>query len=263
MIPHNLIWSNTAAAEPSAAFFSGLTVLFFLTWLRSQKIVHLFLLAVTLPLACQMRPESGLIVIWSMAAILILSPGTIMKRRVWAMGLLTALFLLPHLLHLYAMSGQSWGAEGVKFSAGYFLNNLRVNGPYYINNSQFPVFVTLLALAGCLRGKGTHTRSMLISIWFLLFWGIFLFFYAGSYRYGTDVRFALVTFMPLAILAGLGGGKLSEIVSHSARLDIPERYAAALIILVLLFSWISFLPMIRTVGQEAWAARFDHLYARD
>ena len=256
IIPHNLIWSNTAAAEPSAAFFGGLTALFLISYLHSEKKIHFYLFALTLPLACQMRPESGLIAIWAAIAILVIKPKTLLKLNVWAMGLLTVLFLMPHVFHLYAMSGHSWGAAGVKFSTGFFMSNIGVNGPYYLNNEQFPVMITILALMGCLAGKGIRRWTAVILAWLVLFWGIFLFFYAGSYRFGTDVRFALLTFMPMAILAGLGVGLFREWFAK-------KRYAGALIVLVLLFSWLAFLPMIRTLGQEAWAARFDHRYARE
>jgi hypothetical protein len=37
--------------------------------------------------------------------------------------------------------------------------------------------------------------------YFLAFWLVFLFFYAGSYNYGADVRYSLMTFVPIAILA--------------------------------------------------------------
>ncbi len=264
IIPHNLIWTNTAAAEPSAAFFGGLTALFLISYLRSEKKIHFYLFALTLPLACQMRPESGLIAIWAAIAILVLSPRTLLKLHVWAMGLLTVLFLMPHVFHLYAMSGHSWGAAGAKFSSAFFMSNIGVNGPYYLNNEQFPFMITILALMGCLSGKGIRRWTAVILAWLVLFWGIFLFFYAGSYRFGTDVRFALLTFMPMAILAGLGGGLLMEWFAALRQRGNPgagEKYAGALIIMVLLFSWLSFLPLIRTVGQEAWAARFDHQYA--
>jgi hypothetical protein len=35
------------------------------------------------------------------------------------------------------------------------------------------------------------------------------------------------------------------------------------LILVLIVSWLKFLPLIRLVGQEAWGARHDHVYARE
>jgi len=135
-----------------------------------------------------------------------------------------------------------------------------------------------------------------------MFWGIFLFFYAGSYKYGADVRFALVSFMPLAVLAGMGADRLQAVITrltyrlaarrpHTARAAAgrmrspapdPEPFgspplsgddagrpfraggalAAGLIFVLLLYSWLPFLPLIRLVSQEAWGARYDHAYAR-
>ena len=115
------------------------------------------------------------------------------------------------------------------------------------------------------------------------FLGNFSLLLRGSYRYGTDVRFALVTFMPLAILAGLGGKVLSDWLmalqkaiqrgkgehgnGEASPLErgsrLSNRYTGTLVFLVLVFSCLPFLPMIRTIGQEAWGARFDHRYARE
>ena len=116
------------------------------------------------------------------------------------------LFLLPHFLHFYAVSGHSWGTQGSKFSLEFLAHNLDTNGIYYLNNKFFPLLITVLALIGLFCPQKGKKWRWLIFLWFLPFWGIFLFFYAGSYTYGADVRFALTSFMPLAVLAGIGGG---------------------------------------------------------
>jgi hypothetical protein len=204
-------------------------------------------------------------------------------------GLIAFALIIPHIWHFFAMSDQSWGASGAKFSTSFFPNNLTVNGFYFLNNKGFPVLFTLLALAGLAAWKGRPGRGgeeigpgsvSLILLWFLLFWGIFLFFYAGSYKYGADVRFALVCFMPLAVLAGLGGDALRKWVAGGE--DAPKgegeaaagggrpglrtvyrRPFAALLILLLLFCWLKFVPLVRLVGQEAWGARYDHKYSHE
>jgi len=259
VIPHNLIWSNTAAAEPSATFFSGLTVLSMIVFLKRGQGRHLFLLALLIPFSCQMRPESLLMVPWTFLTFLVLSPKSLGSRRLWTFGLLIALFLLPHFLHVYAVSGHTWGAEGNKFSWGFFRNNLYTNGIYYLENQQFPVIVTALAVVGVLCSRTLLSWRLLVFSWFLMFWGIFLFFYAGSYGYGADVRLALVSFMPLSILAGLGAGWIENVVREPQR----RRIFSFVVVLVMLFSFLQFLPLIRRVGQEAWGSRYDHQFARE
>ena len=259
LIPHNLIWFNTMAAEPSAAFFGGLCAYVFIVTMRTQKDRHLFMLAALLPMACQMRPESSLIFFWAMGAVLVLSPRTLMRKETWAIGLVALLFLLPHLLHFYAMSDQSWGAEGPKFAWSFFSQSIKANGLYYLNNQHFPAVFTFFSLVGLLGASRVALRyRLLLLLWFVLFWGIFLFFYAGSYQYGADVRFALVSFIPLAVLAGLGGGQLRDILASSLRGATSTSLIMALTVSV----FIGFLPLVRVEGQEAWGARFDHKMAK-
>ena len=95
-------------------------------------------------------------------------------------------------------------------------------------------------------------------IWFVLFWGVFLPFYAGSYRYGVDVRFSLLSYLPLAILAGRGGDQLGTWIT--AYRKAPGHYV---VLLAMTMAFFSFLPLIRSTGEEAWAARADHHYAHE
>jgi hypothetical protein len=179
-------------------------------------------------------------------------------------------------------------------------------------------------VAFCKIPIGRLVTPWLILLWFILFYGIFLFFYAGSYKYGADVRFALVSFMPLAVLSGMGADRLREglewlagsVQSTRPLKNTPCRHSGldkpasagckpgesnndlkmldsrlrgnddwkteremsqdlsvegkgargvviGIIAVALFFSWLSFLPLIRLVGQEAWGARYDHLYARE
>ena len=70
------------------------------------------------------------------------------------MGLISFALIIPLIWHFYAMSGQSWGAEGAKFATAYFLKNMTVNSLYYLNNADFPVLFTLLAVVGLAAGRG-------------------------------------------------------------------------------------------------------------
>jgi 4-amino-4-deoxy-L-arabinose transferase-like glycosyltransferase len=259
LIPHNLIWANTAAAEPAAAFFTLASLLCLIIYLKTNQWRHLYLLAAILPFSSQMRLESILIIPLSFLALILVRPENILRRQLWGAGIITAIFLAPLMLHLYAESGQSWGAEGAMFSLDFFRNNIMVNGLYYLNNEAFPALVTIFAVLGLFFAKYSGKWKIIIFVWFLAFWGIFLFFYAGSYRYGADVRFAVVSFAPLTILAALG----MDWIKNKLQPLCSGTNATIIIVLILLVAWIKFLPLIRLVGQEAWAARRDHALTRE
>ncbi len=257
LIPHNLIWANTGAVEPSAAFFAAAVVLVTVVFLESGRYRQLFLLSVLIPLACYMRPESMMIFLWAVAAILVFRPKVFARLRSWGGALIAAAFLAPMALHLYAVSGESWGAEGARFARSFAAANLSVNGPYYFNNVEFPAAFAVLALLGLVMGKSKLRLRLLMLFWFALFWSIFLYFYAGSYNYGADERFALLSFAPLSVLAGAGLGRLRDMVVSS----VGKTRASVVAIAVTAAFALPFLPQVLTVGQEAWASRLDHHYA--
>ena len=315
----NMAFTGQTGMANYGSFEYGEYFVNWLVYLRTRAARHIFLLAAVLPFACYMRPESSLIALWALAAVSfnLFSTGSdpeppfrhpFATRSFWATGLIAFALIIPHIWHFFTMSGQSWGAPGAKFSTSFFANNLTVNGFYFLNNKAFPILFTLLALVGLAAWKIRPGRGgekigpggvSLMLLWFLLFWGIFLFFYAGSYKYGADVRFALVCFMPLAVLAGLGGDALREWAAGAEDAPKEERETgvniavargdregkkrcetaagggrpglrtgyrrpfAAILMLLLLFCWLKFVPLVRLVGQEAWGARHDHKYSHE
>ncbi len=74
---------------------------------------------------------------------------------------------------------------------------------------------------------------------------------------GVDVRFSLLSYIPLSVMAGLGAAGLGAWGQERFSLS---RGASGLLV-VILMSFLSFLPYIREVGLEAWSSRADHHYA--
>ncbi|MDY6952466.1 MAG: hypothetical protein SWE60_13210, partial [Thermodesulfobacteriota bacterium] len=159
---------------------------------------------------------------------------------------------------LYAVRGESWGSSGPRMGLGYFLNNFRVNALFYVNNVKFPLLYTLLLGVGVFS-KGKVRERLVLTTWLLLFWAVFLFFYAGSYEFGQDVRFSLVSYMPLSLLAGLGLFKLEKALEPKG-LSRPLRIV---LVTAICLSFTGFLPLVRTIGEEACQARADHRYAQE
>ena len=108
------------------------------------------------------------------------------------------------------------------------------------------------------RDRGAPGRAA-IAVYFLLFFGIALLFYAGSYNYGADVRYSMATYPSLMMLAGLGAAWCVRRVTPW----MPGRGAAAAIAaaLVLQFVWL-YSPVVRAIDDSAWAARADVTFAR-
>jgi 4-amino-4-deoxy-L-arabinose transferase-like glycosyltransferase len=279
-VPHNLMWANTAAAEPMASLFNGLVVFLLILFLQYGKNSHLFLLAVTLPLAVQIRTESIMILGFTIIMLFIFSPKTLWTRKLWTHAVLTATLLIPQILHLYLVNGYSWGAKGPKFALRYFFDNIGPNSSYFFSNDYFPVLMSVLAVIGLLMTRVQIRWRMMILIWFLCYWCVFLLFYAGSYAFGADNRFALLTFIPLAVLAALGAGvlkeKLNVLILNAYKISKGRkkynyqnaanpiyRIAPILITLLVLFSFARFLPLIRQEVREGWQARYDHKYAKE
>jgi len=264
MTPEALRWSNTVAAEPSAAFCAAAALCSMLFFLKNRDTRSLFLAAVVCAFAVQFRPESLMIVAVAGFSLLLLGPDEFKKDRLYLCMALFFVLIIPHFVHLYAVKDVGWGASGPKFSTQYFQGNFRSNFLHYVRNQQYPLLFTILFVLGVILREGAAKaypwkQKLIPIVWFLMFWGIFIFFYAGSYTYGADVRFALVSYIPIALIAGYGAASLEELVAKKIRIISPAYILSCAIVV----TFVSFVPYVRTVGQEAWAARADHEYAKE
>jgi hypothetical protein len=95
-------------------------------------------------------------------------------------------------------------------------------------------------------------------LYFTLFFGIALLFYAGSYNYGADVRYSLATYPPLMILAGLGASRIVQAVGRR----VPAFPSLHIMTAAFAAQFLWYLPIVRTADDGAWAARADVRFAR-
>ncbi len=257
LIPDQLRWAHTAAAEPSAAFACACAVMTALAFVRLRTTACLWWMVVATVFAAQFRPECILVVPVVAAICLIYAPDEFLRARLWSVALAGFVLATPHIGHLAAVRHEGWGTSGNRLSLAFLAPNLRTNGGFYLWDARFPVAFAGLALMALIPWR--RTRGVLIgSIYFLPFWGIFLFFYAGSYNYGADDRFSLMTYPPLAILAGIGLWKCAEALESYRRGPGSTWIVAGLV--AAQFLW--YMPVVRAVGEEAWAARADVSFAR-
>jgi hypothetical protein len=186
--------------------------------------------------------------------LLIKEPSVFKRKELYAFGILFLFLSTAILLHLYSVRGQSWGAQGAKISFDYFHDNSFTNTVFYLNNRHFPLIFSIFGLIGLFsyKIKERFKDKLVLSIWFLIFWGVFLVFYAGSYRFGQDVRFSILSYVPISIFIGIGVSSASNFLEHKIK---PIK---GILIFLIIFNFTWFLPFIKAEGEEAWAARNDH-----
>jgi 4-amino-4-deoxy-L-arabinose transferase-like glycosyltransferase len=266
LTPHQIIWSATAAVEPTASLAAVVALVCAAHYQRSGGTAALGAAAVSAAYAIQFRPESLLVL---PVAGLLAWPrlrDDIRHPRAWWVGFLFLGLVAVPVAHLFAVRNLEWGASAARFSLAYVPGNLRVNGWFYLFDARFPAVFTLFALIGLAwwepspaaagnRPWPFRLERPAMAIYFALFFGIGLVFYAGSYDYGADVRYSLMTYPPIAVLAGLGAARL---VGAAGKSNLPAR----LMVTALAFQFLWYAPLVRATTEEAWAARADVRFAR-
>jgi 4-amino-4-deoxy-L-arabinose transferase-like glycosyltransferase len=256
LTPEQLLWSATAAVEPSASLALVLALVAAAAFRRAGSVTSLVTVVATASYATQFRAES--ILILPVIGLLVWPRVRAMRHEIrleWV-GLLGFVLIAVHLAHLYAVRNVGWGTADARFSLQYVMPNLRVNGWFYLFDERFPLIYTLLAAIGLARWRHQPVR-LLIAFYFFLYFAIDLVFYAGSYNYGADVRYSLMTYPPLAVLGGLGAAWIVRTMARAGPF-VPVR-ALALAAISAQFLW--YAPVVRATTEEAWAARADVAFA--
>jgi len=256
-IPVNLHWFNTCAAGPPTAFFISVTVLASLVYLKNKKPINLLFIASSLAFTLNFRLESLLIFLVIGLLFLLKDVKIFIRKDLYIFGALLFLLSTGIILHLYTVRGDSWGATGAKFSFDYFPHNFSTNSIFYFSNKEFPLIFSIFGIIGLFSYKNkSHIKEKIILLnWFLAFWGVFLFFYAGSYRNGQQIRYSVLSYVPISIFVGLGVTFIKNL------LEKKMKSIKLILIILIVFNFTWFLPFIRAEGEEAWAARAAHKYA--
>lgn len=255
-IPEQLMWSVTAAAEPTASLAQVLALLAAAVFARHGSTASLMTTGVAAAYAVQFRPESVLVL---PAVLLIAAPRAWQMRteaRLHAALLLCLALSAMHLAHLAAVRDIRWGSSGERFSLRFLAPNLRVNGRFFLGDARFPWIYTAAALVGWMTSV-RRRAALALGVHFLCFFAIDLLFYAGSYNYGADVRYSLMNYPSLAALGGLGVSALLRWAPVAVA--APAR---ALPVAAIAWQLVRAAPMIRAVPEEAWAARADVRFAQ-
>ncbi len=263
--PLVLWWGRTTAVEPTAA--AATAIAFFAVCVHARwrdsdtgegSPLTALLLATAAAFAAYFRPES--LLIFPVAASLLLAADRrfLEDRTTWAALGLSLALITPHLLHLWSVRTEDWGAtNGQRFGLAFLAKNLESNAGYFVQGKWFPLAGTLLALAG-LAWLAILNRKLGWGavLWFILSWGIFVLFYAGGYYYGASSRYAVVSAAPVALLMGIGAAASWAMLRR--RPFLLGAVGAAIVM-----NWICAMHFVPTLGRESNQARADISFARE
>src|SRR5262249_12643853 len=152
--------------------FTALAFLFTLIFFRKRTTAALWLMVSGWAWALQFRFEGALLGLLIFLMFYIDDWQELKSPRLYGVGLLLAILLSAHLLHLYAVRFESWGSSGAKMALNYIHNNLKSNTTYYFDGKRFPALFSLLALAALIF-PNYRKHKLYITLWFLLTWGVF------------------------------------------------------------------------------------------
>lgn len=212
LIPVHIIWSGTTASEPVFVFYTLLAVFALSLSLKSNTWKSNLFAMSSLAFACQIKAESGIIL--ALIAVFMLLLDKKLRIRINDHKFLIPLIILlvlitPYIVHMiHSARTDPWGAKGKKFGLEYAEDNIPTNAWFWImgySTIEHPILFTILAIIGLIFTIITQRRlALVLGFWFLMFFFVYAFFYAGSVRYGTDVRYSLSGYPPLILLAGFG-----------------------------------------------------------
>ncbi|MBI2076288.1 MAG: glycosyltransferase family 39 protein [Candidatus Aenigmarchaeota archaeon] len=272
LIPIHIMWSATAAAEPVLVFFSLLAISFFSLAAKSDSLKMYALAIAALAYAMQTKTE-GVLLLPVAALLVILFDKNLLKKlssyRFCFLWIALFVLIAPFLTHIfYAFLYDQFGSSGDKFSLDHAAKNVPENLGFWVfgyPTIEHPVLFTIFALMGIgYLAKKERRLLLFLGVWFFSFFSLYSFFYAGSVRFGVDVRYILSNYVPFAIAAGFGVLSASQSLGRIAPLlkDKSFMVAAALIIISFLF----YLPSISTPTEkieEARQARTYHKFVLD
>jgi hypothetical protein len=266
LIPQHIVWSSSTASEPMFVFYALLAVFAFLlsfefnTWWS-----NLFAIS-SLAFAMQVKTESGaLLALFGLLMLLLdkklrIKIGTMKFLVPWIIFLV---LVTPYIIHTYHSSKTDpWGSSGKMFGFEFFKENAPTNTWFWTfgyETIEHPLLFTIFALIGFIfTFKKEKGIIFFLGIWFMIFFMVYAFFYAGSVRYGTDVRYSLIGYPPLVLLAGYGVFFLHKNLSKKIKSDLLISSIFVLIIFILGFSF--YYKSVSTMPNDITEANQARIY---
>ena len=266
LIPVYIMWSHTTASEPVFIFFTLLTVFSFIITLKTDTWKAMILAMSCLAFAPQTRTEGVVLLILVSAITILLDRKFILKlnQKKFIIPLIMMLILItPYLLHInLASRTETWGESGERFDFQHLKNNIPTNAWFWIMGYptiEHPTLFTIFVLIGLLFNfKKEGKIALALGFWFLMFFLMYSSFYAGSVRFGIDVRYALNDYPPFVLLGGYGLFLIHERIKKFLKKDLAAFFALTLLIII--YFIVSFVPSISMPAEKIMEANQARTY---
>ena len=271
LTPIFMRYARSAVPDMSTTMLGLLSVLLLMEYMRSKRFI-LGVAAVFAAVYTMTTKVDGVIIIPILMSVLLTYrhnfSGSKAKSQLYSLlALVILLFAVafPQVMFLLIANQHGFGVNpGLpKFSYSDFISNLPenilfwfgtytyatfpYNGVNYIYNVEFPITYTLFAILGAilLVVKKNYRNLALLLLWFLAVFLFYTSYYAGGalYSNGDDIRYFLLAFAPISILASVSTFYIYDAYQKKIRLmhlsqQLRKRISAAILatLLVILFS---------------------------
>jgi hypothetical protein len=173
------------------------------------------------------------------------------------------ILITPYLLHInLASRTETWGESGERFDFQHLKNNIPTNAWFWIMGYptiEHPTLFTIFVLIGLLFNfKKEGKIALALGFWFLMFFLMYSSFYAGSVRFGIDVRYALNDYPPFVLLGGYGLFLIHERIKKFLKKDLAAFFALTLLIII--YFIVSFVPSISMPAEKIMEANQARTY---
>ena len=266
LTPLFMRYARSAVPDMSTAMFGLLAVLMLMEYMRTKKFALglAFIFAATYTMTTKV---DGVIIIPVLLLVLLTyrynfsgPKARPQAYKLLALFIILALVAFPQVIFLLIANQHGFGVHpGLpKFSLSDFMQNLPQNvlfwfgaydyvvfpyqGVNYIYSIEFPVTYTIFAILGIVflaKRKDTRNLALLLS-WFLAIFAFYTAYYAGGALYsdGDDIRYFLLAFAPLSILAsaalfGMHDIAVKRIKLHNRNKRTVRRASIAIFLVLL------------------------------
>ena len=254
LVPVLIIFSSTTTPNATSLFFILLSMFFSVVFMRKRSFSLLALSCASLVFTSYIRHENTILLFSAIPLALLYYSGRyeeLFDVRKGLFFLLLALLMSPLLVVLQVnLSSPYWWSPDLVGLVGKSapdivqqiiartISFVPKHASFWFGASYHPLLFSVLFLAGCAFGLAKHRhQTLLLLSWFSLFF-FFLIVFWPPFSY-TDVRHAVIAYVPFVLLCSLGVEWLLEVSGRKR----PVLASAALAVFIFILLATFFLTM--------------------